>query len=60
MYLTRRRIDMVPPVLSSNICSLRGGEERLAVSTVWELTPECDIVNVEFFKSVIQSKAAMM
>eukprot|EP00038_Savillea_parva_P009841 m.186189 g.186189 ORF g.186189 m.186189 type:complete len:1044 (+) comp16690_c0_seq1:60-3191(+) len=60
VYLTRRRIDMVPPVLSSNICSLRGNEERLAVSTVWEMTPNAEIVSVEFFKSVIKSKSAMM
>eukprot|EP00037_Helgoeca_nana_P036307 m.10789 g.10789 ORF g.10789 m.10789 type:complete len:1012 (+) comp7149_c0_seq1:34-3069(+) len=60
VYLTRRRIDMVPGVLSSNICSLRGEVERFAVSTVWEMTPDAEIVKVEFFKSVIKSKSAMM
>ena len=28
VYLTDRRIDMVPELLSSNLCSLRGGVER--------------------------------
>eukprot|EP00041_Stephanoeca_diplocostata_P024528 m.624316 g.624316 ORF g.624316 m.624316 type:complete len:211 (-) comp22545_c0_seq79:2021-2653(-) len=61
VYLTNRRIDMVPPVLSSNICSLRGEEERFAVSTVWEMNPDtAEVVSVEFFKSVIKSKSAMM
>ena len=32
------RIDMVPGLLSSNLCSLRGGEERFAFSCIWEMT----------------------
>lgn len=28
VYLTDRRIDMLPVLLSGNLCSLRGGEER--------------------------------
>ena len=28
VYLIDKRIDMVPELLSSNLCSLRGGEER--------------------------------
>ncbi|KAK9499175.1 hypothetical protein O3M35_003675 [Rhynocoris fuscipes] len=59
VYLTDRRIDMVPDLLSSNLCSLRGGEERLAFSCVWELTPEATIVSTRFHKSVIKSKAAL-
>jgi len=46
-------------LLSSNLCSLRGGEERLAFSCVWEMTPNADIVNSSYTKSVIKSKAAM-
>lgn len=29
---------MVPELLSSNLCSLRGEEERYAMSVIWELT----------------------
>jgi exosome complex exonuclease DIS3/RRP44 len=46
-------------LLSSNLCSLRGGEERLAFSCIWELTEEAQIVNVRFCKSIILSRRAM-
>lgn len=45
--------------MSSNLCSLRGGEERLAFSCIWEMSPDANIVNRSFTKSVIKSKAAM-
>ena len=35
VYLTDKRIDMVPELLGSNLCSLRGGEDRLAFSVLW-------------------------
>ena len=36
VYLTDRRIDMVPELLSSNLCSLRGGEDRCAsIVYIW-------------------------
>lgn len=60
VYLANRRIDMVPPVLSGNICSLRSGVERLAFSTLLELTPEADVSSVNFCKSVIKSKHSFM
>jgi hypothetical protein len=34
---------MVPDLLSSNLCSLRGGEERLAFSVIWELTDKAQV-----------------
>lgn len=58
VYLVDRRIDMLPHLLGTNLCSLRPFVERLAFSTVWELTPSAEVVNVRFFKSVIASKAA--
>ena len=59
VYLADRRIDMVPELLSSNLCSLQGGEERLAFSVLWELTDKAEIVAIQFCKSVIQSHAAL-
>lgn len=59
VYLVDKRIDMVPELLSSNLCSLRGGEERFAFSCVWELDSNANIVNTKFHKSVIKSKKAM-
>ncbi|THV04768.1 RNB-domain-containing protein [Dendrothele bispora CBS 962.96] len=58
VYLVDNRIDMLPSLLGTNLCSLRPYVERLAFSTIWELTPNADIVDVRFTKSVIQSKAA--
>lgn len=58
VYLVDRRIDMLPALLGTNLCSLRPFVERLAFSTIWEMTPDGDIVNVRFTKSVIASKAA--
>jgi len=60
VYLTDRRIDMLPILLSSNLCSLRGGVERFAFSCVWEIQPEtAQIVSTEFCKSIIKSRKAM-
>jgi exoribonuclease R len=59
VYLVDKRIDMVPELLSSNLCSLRGNEERFAFSCIWELDKNANIHNVKFHKSVIKSKAAL-
>ncbi|KAF7319870.1 Exosome complex exonuclease dis3 [Mycena kentingensis (nom. inval.)] len=58
VYLVDKRIDMLPALLGTNLCSLRPNVERLAFSAIWELTPDAKIVNVRFTKSVIRSKAA--
>jgi len=76
VYLVDKRIDMLPALLGTNLCSLRPFVERLAFSTIWvsvasychillavydsiqEMTPDAEIVNVRFTKSVIASKAA--
>ncbi|UYV79579.1 DIS3 [Cordylochernes scorpioides] len=54
-----QRIDMVPDLLSSNLCSLRGNEERFAFSVLWEMTPDAQIVSTTFGKSIIRSRAAL-
>ncbi|KAH9505754.1 exosome catalytic subunit dis3 [Bulinus truncatus] len=59
VYLTDKRIDMVPDLLSSNLCSLRSGVNRFAFSVLWELTPQADIVGTDFTKSIIDSKASL-
>ncbi|XP_065830187.1 exosome complex exonuclease RRP44-like isoform X2 [Oscarella lobularis] len=58
VYLVDRRIDMVPELLSSNLCSLRANEERLAMSCIWEMN-EGTILQTKFHKTVIKSKAAL-
>ncbi|VVD03099.1 unnamed protein product, partial [Leptidea sinapis] len=54
VYLVGKRIDMVPDLLSSNLCSLRGGEERLAFSSVWEIDENANVLSTKFHKSVIK------
>ncbi|XP_050293944.1 exosome complex exonuclease RRP44 [Anthonomus grandis grandis] len=59
VYLVGKRIDMVPELLSSNLCSLRGGEERFAFSCIWEMDLEANILSTRFHKSIIKSRRAM-
>ncbi|KAL7418616.1 exosome catalytic subunit dis3 [Cryptotrichosporon argae] len=58
VYLVDKRIDMLPELLGTNLCSLRPHVERLAFSVIWELDDNADLVNVRFCKSVIASKEA--
>ena len=39
-YLVDRRFDMLPSLLSSDLCSLHGQVDRLAVSTIWVLSSD--------------------
>ncbi|OAA64880.1 mitotic control protein dis3 [Cordyceps fumosorosea ARSEF 2679] len=58
VYLVDKRIDMLPPLLGTNLCSLKPYVERYAFSVLWELNDNADIVNVRFTKSVIKSREA--
>ncbi|EJD52508.1 RNB-domain-containing protein [Auricularia subglabra TFB-10046 SS5] len=58
VYLVDKRIDMLPSLLGTNLCSLRPHVERLAFSVIWELDTNAEIVKVRFTKSVIASKQA--
>ncbi|CAG5093776.1 Similar to RRP44A: Exosome complex exonuclease RRP44 homolog A (Arabidopsis thaliana) [Cotesia congregata] len=51
VYLVDKRIDMVPGLLSSNLCSLRGNEERFAFSCIWEIDHDANIINTRFLDS---------
>lgn len=59
VYLVQRRIDMLPTLLTTDLCSLVGHKERLAFSVVWVLDDDANILDVRFHKSVIKSCAAM-
>jgi exosome complex exonuclease DIS3/RRP44 len=58
VYLVDKRIDMLPMLLGTNLCSLMPYVERYAFSTIWEVTPDAEIVKAEFTKSVIKSREA--
>ncbi|CAM1507158.1 Fc.00g067990.m01.CDS01 [Cosmosporella sp. VM-42] len=58
VYLVDKRIDMLPMLLGTDLCSLKPYVERFAFSVLWELNENADIVNARFTKSVIKSREA--
>lgn len=50
---------MLPGLLTTDLCSLKSDVDRFAFSVIWEVTPEAEIVHVEFVKSIIHSIAAL-
>ncbi|XJO75197.1 hypothetical protein BDV3_005914 [Batrachochytrium dendrobatidis] len=59
VYLVDKRIDMLPSLLGTNLCSLRSNVDRLAFSCLWEMSPLAEVISVRFTKSVIRSKASL-
>ncbi|PAA50554.1 hypothetical protein BOX15_Mlig033243g2 [Macrostomum lignano] len=55
IYLADRRYDMLPLLLSGNLCSLWSQVDRYAVSVIWELTPDTEVVSVWYGRTVIRS-----
>jgi len=58
-YLVNKRLDMLPSLLTTDLCSLKGNVDRYAFSVLWEVTPDAEIVNVDFKKTIIHSIAAL-
>ena len=58
VYLVDKRIDMLPMLLGTDLCSLKPHVERYAFSTIWEITPDAEVVSASFTKSVILSRDA--
>lgn len=58
VYLVDKRIDMLPTLLGTDLCSLKPYVERYAFSVIWELDKNADIVKSVFVKSVIRSREA--
>nr|XP_058913690.1 DIS3-like exonuclease 1 isoform X3 [Kogia breviceps] len=55
-YLADRRYDMLPSILSADVCSLLGGVDRYAVSIMWELDKTSyEIKKVWYGRTIIQS-----
>lgn len=60
VYLVDRRIDMIPELLSSNLCSLIQHQDRLAFSAIWKIKKQtAEVVDVRFVRSIINSKASL-
>lgn len=58
-YLVDRRLDMLPGLLTTTLCSLVSGVDRFAFSIIWEMTQDGEIINTKFTKSVIHSQASL-
>ena len=60
VYLVGQRIDMIPPLLSTKLCSLREGVERLTFSVIWIMDSKtAEVKSTKFCKSIINSRAAL-
>jgi ribonuclease R len=55
VYLVDRVVPMLPEVLSNFACSLRPHEEKYTFSAVFEMTPNAQVVNQWFGRTVIYS-----
>ncbi|KAL4433810.1 hypothetical protein ABPG75_000251 [Micractinium tetrahymenae] len=57
VYLVDRRLDMLPALLSEDLCSLRGGQDRYAVSVLWTLDAESfEVQDTWFGRTLIRSR----
>ncbi|MCX6790230.1 MAG: ribonuclease R [Candidatus Kaiserbacteria bacterium] len=55
VYLVDRTIPMLPHILSTDLCSLNEDQDRLAVSAVFTLDSEANIIEEWFGETVIHS-----
>ncbi|KAI8324308.1 RNB-domain-containing protein [Martensiomyces pterosporus] len=59
VYLADRRFNMIPEVLSEQVCSLRGRKDRYAVSVIWQMDREYNVVDTWYGRTVIRSACEM-
>jgi len=59
VYFPDRAIPMLPQELSTDICSLRPGEDRLVLSCIMQLDAAGNIESYEIVEGVIRSAARM-
>nr|WP_199002707.1 ribonuclease R [Flavobacterium sp. ASV13] len=55
VYLVDRVVPMLPEVLSNFACSLRPNEEKYTFSAVFEVSPNAQVINQWFGRTVIYS-----
>lgn len=56
VYFTEGVVPMLPHLLSSELCSLKPDEERLAVSILITLAEDAKVRSVRFARSIIRSR----
>ena len=59
VYFPDRAVPMLPPTLSSGMCSLRPNEDRLVESCVMEIDARGEVVGYEVCEGIIRSVQRM-
>jgi ribonuclease R len=59
VYFPERALPMLPPSLSTGICSLNPEEDRLCMTATLEFDGEGEVLRTEFFPTVIHSHARL-
>ena len=59
VYFPDRAVPMLPPALSSGMCSLRPDEDRLVLSCVAEIDAAGEVVEFELMEGIIRSARRM-
>ena len=55
VYFTEGVVPMLPHILSSDLCSLKSDEDRLAVSVLINLSDDAEVRNARFARTLIRS-----
>ena len=53
IYMPDGKISMLPARLSEDVCSLKAGQDRPAISTLVRITPQAEIIDYEIVPSLI-------
>ena len=56
IYMPDRKIPMIPPLFSEDVCSLKAGKKRPAISVMIRVTPAAEIVDFEIIPSIVKVK----
>jgi exoribonuclease-2 len=56
IYMPDKKIPMLPPHFAEDLCSLKAGELRPAISIMINLSPMAEIVHYEIFHSLVKVK----
>jgi len=59
VYCPHKTINMLPAILSENICSLKENEERFTFSVIFRFDRNYCLLDTEYKKGVIKSRSAM-
>jgi len=59
VYFPDRALPMLPPSLSTDVCSLKAGQDRLTQTALLEINSKGEVEHTEFFESIIRSDARL-